>query len=356
MPQSRHRFALPAYVLAALLALGACAPTDYFLLPQGGPAAAGRVAAPASRSPISACRPMPDALEIASLQPAGEVRLAKASLWADTPRRALTLHLVSALRDRLTGPVGTEPWPGFEGAGLRVAVTVERMIGARGPLVSRSVRDRHGRRRVRAADRFRDHRAVPRAGLCRADGRPCPRHRPPADRIAAASAAPRHQLSPGSRRTRIDLPEDRVNENMIVTAIAMTWLDSRACDSHGWVNPPPESAAGAPGPRAMRQPGSSADGEGHDICRSRRTGTSRYIDLAELGDVGHAQHRRPASYPDQRDEVVCRAAAGRVRIAWGKGHVPETLPAPSPSALAASICPGSTDWDPGAEHLGGKAE
>lgn len=156
MPQSRHRFASPALVLAALLALGACAPTDYFLLPQGGPAAAGRVAAPSVSVADISLPAYADALEIASLQPAGEVRLAKASLWADTPRRALTLHLVSALQDRLTGPVGTEPWPGFEGAGLRVAVTVERMIGAPGGPLDFSgqfvIVTAGGE--VRAADRF----------------------------------------------------------------------------------------------------------------------------------------------------------------------------------------------------------
>jgi uncharacterized lipoprotein YmbA len=42
----------------------------------------------------------------------------------------MTRHLARALDDRLSARVGTEPWPGFDAPGLRVEVTVDRMIGA----------------------------------------------------------------------------------------------------------------------------------------------------------------------------------------------------------------------------------
>ena len=42
----------------------------------------------------------------------------------------MTRHLAAALDDRLAARVGTEPWPGFDSPGLRVEVTVDRMIGA----------------------------------------------------------------------------------------------------------------------------------------------------------------------------------------------------------------------------------
>ena len=42
----------------------------------------------------------------------------------------MTRHLSAALDDRLSARVGTEPWPGFDAPGLRVEVTVDRMIGA----------------------------------------------------------------------------------------------------------------------------------------------------------------------------------------------------------------------------------
>jgi uncharacterized lipoprotein YmbA len=72
-----------------------------------------------------------DAVEIAVLGPGGAVTLEKDALWADTPRRALTRHLVAALQDRLPrAQVSTEPWPAFDPPQLRVEVFVDRMIGA----------------------------------------------------------------------------------------------------------------------------------------------------------------------------------------------------------------------------------
>jgi uncharacterized protein len=115
---------------AALLALAACgANPDYYLLPapQPGPARAAPVG-----SVVVADLSLPayaDALEIAALTGPGTLELPKRSLWADTPRRAMTRHLAAALDDRLSARVGTEPWPGFDAPGLRVEVTVDRMIG-----------------------------------------------------------------------------------------------------------------------------------------------------------------------------------------------------------------------------------
>jgi uncharacterized lipoprotein YmbA len=73
-----------------------------------------------------------DALEIASLTGPETIDLSKKSLWADTPRRALTRHLAAALDARLAARVGTEPWPAFDSPGLRVEVVVDRMIGSPG--------------------------------------------------------------------------------------------------------------------------------------------------------------------------------------------------------------------------------
>lgn len=130
MPMPRRR--PPGLLAATFLGLAACAPTDYFLLPPAAPATGGRAASPSVSVADISLPAYADALEIATLQPSGEVSLAKNALWADTPRRALTRRLVAALQARLSGQVGTEPWPGFEGAGLRVSVIVDRMIGAPG--------------------------------------------------------------------------------------------------------------------------------------------------------------------------------------------------------------------------------
>ena len=42
----------------------------------------------------------------------------------------MTRHLAAALDDRLAARVATEPWPGFDSPGLRVEITVDRMIGS----------------------------------------------------------------------------------------------------------------------------------------------------------------------------------------------------------------------------------
>ena len=116
--------------LAVALALAACGAPGYYLLPtpQPGPSAgrAGRLDRRRRPQPAGLRR----RLEVATLTGPGTLELPKASLWADTPRRAMTRHLAAALDDRLGARVATEPWPGFDSPGLRVEVTVDRMIGA----------------------------------------------------------------------------------------------------------------------------------------------------------------------------------------------------------------------------------
>jgi uncharacterized protein len=122
---------LPSLAAIALL-LAACGEPDYYLLPSA-PAAA-RQGSPV-RTVVVADLSLPayaGALEIAELTGPGTLHLAKKSLWADTPQRALTRHLAAALEARLGAEVGTEPWPGFDSPGLRVEVTVDRMIGPAG--------------------------------------------------------------------------------------------------------------------------------------------------------------------------------------------------------------------------------
>lgn len=130
--RTRIRRALPGL---ALLALGACAPTDYYLLPPPAPAAARTTGLSMSVADVS-LPAYAEALEIAATDPAsGAVRLSKDALWADTPRRALTRHLVAALQTRLGGTIASEPWPGFDSPDRRLEVIVDRMIGAPdGPL------------------------------------------------------------------------------------------------------------------------------------------------------------------------------------------------------------------------------
>lgn len=119
--------------LAAGLALGACAgrPDYYLTPPPGAPArtagSAGSLAVADISLPAYA-----ETVEIAELTEAGAVTLAKDALWADTPRRALTRHLVAALQGRLNAQIATEPWPAFESPALRLEVVVDRMIGAPG--------------------------------------------------------------------------------------------------------------------------------------------------------------------------------------------------------------------------------
>ena len=127
-----RRPALAALALLALL-LAACGAPSYYLLPP--PAAVGPRRPPRSApssSPTSAVPTYVDALEIASLTGPETVDLSKRSLWADSPRRALTRHLAAALDARLAARVGTEPWPAFDAPGLRIEVIVDRMIGAPG--------------------------------------------------------------------------------------------------------------------------------------------------------------------------------------------------------------------------------
>ena len=117
-------------LLAALVLAGCGGNPDYFLLPP--PQSAARAASPVG-SIVVADLSLPayaNALEIASLTAPGVVGLNKTNLWADTPQRALTRHLAGALGERLRARVGTEPWPGFDDPGLRVEVTVDRLIGS----------------------------------------------------------------------------------------------------------------------------------------------------------------------------------------------------------------------------------
>jgi uncharacterized lipoprotein YmbA len=120
------------FALAALL-LAACGPgPSYYLLPP--PGAAMRQASPIGSILVTDVN-LPayaEALEIATLTGPETVALDKRSLWADTPRRAMTRHLAGALDARLAARVGTEPWPGFDSPGLRVEVVIDRMIGAPG--------------------------------------------------------------------------------------------------------------------------------------------------------------------------------------------------------------------------------
>lgn len=124
--------ATQAWLLAALTLAGCGGNPDYYLLPAPQPAE--RTASPVG-SIVVADMSLPayaSALEIASLTGPGVVGLNKTQLWADTPQRALTRHLAAALDARLRARVGTEPWPGFDDPGLRVEVSVDRLIGSAG--------------------------------------------------------------------------------------------------------------------------------------------------------------------------------------------------------------------------------
>ena len=136
---------LPCLVLAALL-LAACGPGPaYYLLPptRAGrpPGLAGRQHRRRRHQPADLRRRARDRLADRARRPSTSPR---PSLWADTPRRALTRHLAAALDARLGARVGTEPWPGFDAPGLRVEVIVDRLIGAarRRPRLRRPVRAR----------------------------------------------------------------------------------------------------------------------------------------------------------------------------------------------------------------------
>lgn len=122
---------LPALALPALLLLAACGAPSYYLVPPaatGGPrvgGSAGGIAVADMNLPTYA-----ETVEIASLDPAGAVTLDKGALWADTPRRALTRHLIASLQARLSAQIASEPWPAYDAPGLRIEVFVDRMIGA----------------------------------------------------------------------------------------------------------------------------------------------------------------------------------------------------------------------------------
>jgi uncharacterized lipoprotein YmbA len=127
---------LACVAFAAVVLAGCGSPTYYLLPPPSAPTA--EAPSPVS-SIVVADLSLPtyvDALEIATLTGPETVDLAKRSLWADTPRRALTRHLAEALDARLGARVGTEPWPGFDSPGLRIEVTIDRMIGAEGGALS----------------------------------------------------------------------------------------------------------------------------------------------------------------------------------------------------------------------------
>jgi uncharacterized lipoprotein YmbA len=120
----------PLLALAATLALAACGSADYYLVP---PPAGGAARAGSAGSVAIADMSLPayaETVEIAVLTDTGAAQLSKSALWADTPRRALTRHLVAALQARLAAQVATEPWPAFDQPDLRLEVFVDRMIGA----------------------------------------------------------------------------------------------------------------------------------------------------------------------------------------------------------------------------------
>ncbi len=121
---------LPPLALAAALALAACAgrPDDYLTPP---PTAGARATASGSLGVADVNLPAyAETVEIAVLTETGAVQLTKDALWADTPRRALTRHLVASLQSRLSGQIATEPWPAFDPPALRLEVFVDRMVGA----------------------------------------------------------------------------------------------------------------------------------------------------------------------------------------------------------------------------------
>ncbi|WP_181164708.1 PqiC family protein [Amaricoccus solimangrovi] len=119
-----------ALTLPLLAFLCACGASDYYLLPPEAataPARAGRVSLAVADIDLPAYA---GALEVATLGQGGAVRLDPDVLWADTPQRALTRHLVAALQTRLGGQVMAEPWPAFDPPALQLRVIVDRMIGA----------------------------------------------------------------------------------------------------------------------------------------------------------------------------------------------------------------------------------
>jgi uncharacterized protein len=117
-------------VAAALIVAGCGADPDYYLLPP--PAEQMRLATPAD-SLVVMNMSLPayaEAIEIATVAESGAVELDQTSLWADTPQRALTRHLVATLQQSLDAEVAGDPWPGFQDPDLRLEVVADRFIGA----------------------------------------------------------------------------------------------------------------------------------------------------------------------------------------------------------------------------------
>lgn len=126
----------PPLLAALAVVLAGCAgQPDYFLLPPPQPVArqsspVGSIAVAEMSLPAYA-----DAMEIAVLTGPGSAIAERQALWGDTPRRALTRHLVASLEGRLNARVAAEPWPGYDPAGYRVEVIADRLIGAPGGAV-----------------------------------------------------------------------------------------------------------------------------------------------------------------------------------------------------------------------------
>lgn len=116
--------------LAALVVAACGGRPDYFLTPP--PAAATRATTSVGSLAVAdiSLPAYAETVEIAELTETGAVTLAKDALWADTPRRALTRHLVAALQSRVNAQIATEPWPAFDSPTLRLEAFVDRMIGA----------------------------------------------------------------------------------------------------------------------------------------------------------------------------------------------------------------------------------
>lgn len=122
------------WLLLALLA-GCGADPLLYLLPPPLPAEAqatraGSIAVAEIGLPTYA-----ESDEIARLGLGGAVEVDSDALWADTPRRALTRHLIAALQARLDARIAGEPWPELDRPGLRLEVIADRLIGTPGGLL-----------------------------------------------------------------------------------------------------------------------------------------------------------------------------------------------------------------------------
>ena len=121
--------------LVALVALAACGgnPPMYLLpSPAAGPAYGSGTSLAVADIGLPAYA---EANEVAMLSGPETIDLDRGALWADTPRRALTRHLVAALGARLGSRVLAEPWPGFDPPSLRLEVATDRIVGAPGGVV-----------------------------------------------------------------------------------------------------------------------------------------------------------------------------------------------------------------------------